>query len=125
MLCRLNLSAQPCVARHQTGHNSGVVHAGLYYAPGSFASTGEVVELAKVAASYGGIYDTHMRDESSYNVGLVGAVEEAIVADPTLGGAVQYATFGGVSAVRQNTSTEGVEAWALFTVQARARLTAT
>ena len=52
--------------------------SGLYYAPGSFASTGEVVELAKVAASYGGIYDTHMRDESSYNIGLVGAVEEAI-----------------------------------------------
>lgn len=51
---------------------------GLYYAPGSYASTEEVVELAKVAARYGGIYDTHMRDESSYNIGLVGAVEEAI-----------------------------------------------
>ncbi|HET7553438.1 MAG TPA: D-aminoacylase [Gemmatimonadaceae bacterium] len=51
---------------------------GLYYAPGSYASTEEVVQLAKVAASYGGIYDTHMRDESSYNIGLVGAVEEAI-----------------------------------------------
>ncbi|HEU6453295.1 MAG TPA: D-aminoacylase [Gemmatimonadaceae bacterium] len=51
---------------------------GLYYAPGSYASTEEVVQLAKVAASYGGIYDTHMRDESSYNVGLVGAVDEAI-----------------------------------------------
>ncbi|HEU4586610.1 MAG TPA: D-aminoacylase [Gemmatimonadaceae bacterium] len=51
---------------------------GLYYAPGSYASTEEVVQLAKVAASYGGIYDTHMRDESSYNIGLVGAVDEAI-----------------------------------------------
>jgi N-acyl-D-aspartate/D-glutamate deacylase len=51
---------------------------GLYYAPGSYASTEEVVQLAKVAASYGGIYDTHMRDESSYTIGLVGAVDEAI-----------------------------------------------
>ncbi len=52
--------------------------SGLYYAPGSYASTEEVVQLARVAARYGGIYDTHMRDESSYNIGLVGAVDEAI-----------------------------------------------
>ncbi|MDQ6888122.1 MAG: amidohydrolase family protein [Gemmatimonadota bacterium] len=51
---------------------------GLYYAPGSYASTEEVIELAKVAASAGGIYDSHLRDESSYTVGLIGAVSEAL-----------------------------------------------
>ena len=51
---------------------------GLYYAPGSYSTTEEVIELAKVAGERGGIYDTHMRDESSYNIGLVGAVRETI-----------------------------------------------
>ncbi len=51
---------------------------GLYYAPGSYAATEEVIELAKVAAAKGGGYDTHLRDESSYTIGLIGAVNEAI-----------------------------------------------
>jgi L-2-hydroxyglutarate oxidase len=29
------LEKEPAVAAHQTGHNSGVIHAGVYYAPGS------------------------------------------------------------------------------------------
>ena len=51
---------------------------GLYYAPGSYSSTEEVIELAKVAAAKGGRYDSHIRDESSYTVGLIGAVNEVI-----------------------------------------------
>lgn len=39
--------------------------SGLVYAPGSFATTEEVIELARVAAQYGGIYISHMRQESS------------------------------------------------------------
>src|SRR5438045_2457921 len=29
------LEKEPDVGQHQSGHNSGVLHAGLYYAPGS------------------------------------------------------------------------------------------
>lgn len=51
---------------------------GLYYVPGSYASTEEVIALAKVAAKYDGIYDTHLRDESTFNIGFTQAVDEAI-----------------------------------------------
>ena len=51
---------------------------GLFYAPQSFAKTDEVVALAREAAVRGGVYDSHIRDESSYNVGLAAAVDEAI-----------------------------------------------
>lgn len=51
---------------------------GLFYAPQSFARTGEVVELAREAGRRGGYYDSHIRDESSYSIGLAAAVDEAI-----------------------------------------------
>jgi N-acyl-D-amino-acid deacylase len=51
---------------------------GLYYAPGSYSTTEEVIELARVAAQHGGIYDTHMRDESTYNIGLMNSVRETL-----------------------------------------------
>src|SRR3984893_6658028 len=39
------------------------ISTGLYYAPGSFSRTEEVIEVSRIAAQHGGIYDTHMRDE--------------------------------------------------------------
>lgn len=54
------------------------ISTGLYYAPGFFAKTEEVIELSKIVAEYDGIYDTHQRDESSYSIGLLASVEEVI-----------------------------------------------
>jgi N-acyl-D-amino-acid deacylase len=48
---------------------------GLEYTPGSFASTEEIIELARVAAASGGLYATHMRDEQDF---ILEAVDEAI-----------------------------------------------
>ncbi|MXO89353.1 N-acyl-D-amino-acid deacylase family protein [Pontixanthobacter aquaemixtae] len=52
--------------------------AGLYYVPQNYASSEEVIALAKVAAEFNGYYDTHLRDESTYNITVTGAVNEAI-----------------------------------------------
>lgn len=52
--------------------------SGLFYTPGSFATTEEVIELAKVAGEFGGLYTSHIRDEGDYNIGVVEAVQEVI-----------------------------------------------
>lgn len=48
---------------------------GLEYAPGSYAQADEITELCKVAARYGGVYATHMRDEGDY---LLESLDESI-----------------------------------------------
>jgi N-acyl-D-aspartate/D-glutamate deacylase len=68
------------VALVRRGMDEGAfgLSSGLYYAPGSYAKTEEVIELAKIAAAYGGVYTSHIRDEADYNVGVVAAVDEVI-----------------------------------------------
>ncbi len=51
---------------------------GLIYAPGCFATTDEIVELARIAARRGGVYASHMRDERD-------KLEEAIEETLTIG----------------------------------------
>ncbi len=47
----------------------------LIYPPSSYAKTDELIEMAKVAGKYGGIYASHIRGEGK---DLVQAIEEAI-----------------------------------------------
>ncbi|MFP4081944.1 MAG: N-acyl-D-amino-acid deacylase family protein [Candidatus Aminicenantes bacterium] len=48
---------------------------GLFYPPGCYAQTEEIIELARVVKKYGGIYATHVRDEG---VNMMGGIEEAM-----------------------------------------------
>lgn len=48
---------------------------GLFYAPGVFSKTEEVIELAKVAGAMGGIHISHIRDEAA---GVVDSVRETV-----------------------------------------------
>src|SRR5687767_330669 len=48
---------------------------GLFYVPGNFTPTEEVIDLAKVTARYGGMHKSHMRDEARY---VVESVKETI-----------------------------------------------
>src|SRR6266496_69161 len=51
------------------------ISTALIYPPGHYAKTEELIELAKVAAQYGGLYASHMRSEGQSETG---AVEEAL-----------------------------------------------
>ncbi len=61
----------------EQGMKDGAVglSTGLIYVPGTFAKTEEVVELARVASRFGGVYASHIRDEGN---GVVEAIKEAI-----------------------------------------------
>ncbi|HSG49165.1 MAG TPA: D-aminoacylase [Longimicrobiales bacterium] len=52
--------------------------SGPFYVPGSYSDTHELVELARVAAAYGGAYTSHVRDESDYTIGVVASLDEVI-----------------------------------------------
>lgn len=75
--------------------------AGLFYAPGSFATTEEVIALAKEVAPFGGVYDTHQRDESSYGVGLLASTREAM----------RIGNSGGVTLNISHIKALGVDVW--------------
>ena len=52
--------------------------AGVYFPPGTYARTEELIEIAKVAGDRNKLHTIHIRDEFDYSVGLFGALHEAI-----------------------------------------------
>lgn len=49
--------------------------SGIFYTPGRYAKTDELVTLARAA---GGVYTSHIRDEGNYDVGVLASVDEVI-----------------------------------------------
>lgn len=72
------LDSMRAIVRRGMEQGAFGLSSGLFYTPGSFAPTEEVVELAKVVRPFGGLYSSHIRDESDYDVGVVAAVDEVI-----------------------------------------------
>ncbi len=61
---------------------------GLIYAPGCYADTNELAKVAAAVAPYGGIYETHMRNEGEH---LLESIEEAAEIGRRSGARVQIA----------------------------------
>ena len=77
--------------------------SGLYYAPGSYSKTAEVVAMARATAPFGGVYSSHIRDEADYTIGVVAAVQEVI----------DIAEQGGVTGVVSHMKALGPASWGL------------
>lgn len=76
----------------EQGMKDGAVglSTGLIYVPGTYAKTDEIVALARVAARYGGLYATHMRNEGDK---VADAIRESIQIGEQAGLPVEISHF--------------------------------
>lgn len=63
---------------------------GLWYVPGTYSESKEVIALAKAAAPFGGVYATHMRDEG---MTIEDAIREALLIGKEAGMPIQISHF--------------------------------
>ena len=84
------------IVRQGMREGAAGLSTGLFYVPGIFTPTDEVVELAKVAAAMGGIHVSHMRNEAA---GVLDGVRETI-AIGELGGLPTQITHHKIIGVR-------------------------
>lgn len=69
------LDTMRAVVRRAMEDGAFGIGSALIYPPGNYATTDELIEMAKAMAPYGGIYITHMRSEADQ---LLEAIDEAI-----------------------------------------------
>jgi N-acyl-D-amino-acid deacylase len=69
------LNKMRALVRQATADGAFGLSSGLFYVPGRYAKTEEVIALAKEA---GGVYTSHIRDEATYDTGVVASVDEVI-----------------------------------------------
>ena len=72
---RQELEEMRSILRQAMQEGAWGMSTGLEYIPGMYASTEEIIEMAKVVGEWGGAYLTHQRDEDS---GVVSSTKEAI-----------------------------------------------
>ena len=87
-------------------HGALGMSSGLAYVPGTYTDTDDVVEIARVMAPYGGIYTTHMRNES---FDLLRSVREAIEIGRRAGVAVNISHFKAMGRRNWGTSVQAIE----------------
>ncbi|MCC7055224.1 MAG: D-aminoacylase [Gemmatimonadaceae bacterium] len=69
------LDTMRAVTRNAMQDGAFGIASALIYPPGNFATTGELVEMAKAMAPLGGVYITHMRSEAD---GYLEAIDEVL-----------------------------------------------
>jgi dihydroorotase/N-acyl-D-amino-acid deacylase len=93
------LDTMRAVVRRAMEDGAFGIGSALIYPPGNYATTDELIEMAKAMAPYGGIYITHMRSEADQ---LLEAIDEAIA----------IGTKGGVPVEIYHLKAAGTRNWA-------------
>jgi N-acyl-D-amino-acid deacylase len=96
------LSRMRALVRQAVADGAFGLSSGLFYVPGRYAKTEEVVALAKEA---GGVYTSHIRDEGNYDAGVVASVDEVI----------KVAEGAGVRGIVTHMKALGPDSWGLST----------
>ena len=85
--------------------------SGLFYVPAAYATTAEVIEVAKVSGRYHGIYDTHDRDLGAVykGVGYLASTAEAIEIGEKSGNSIIFSHFSPQSVSNYGRAAEGAK----------------